>query len=536
MISPVVKPYCSCLHPVIIKNKYTGAPIYIECGTCEVCLSNKAIQKELRCNIQLASSRCCFFLTLTYATEHIPVARFYKFNDSYHLCCVPRDHVYMYVTSQGYTRKMSFCDEEFDYPTNLSDKAVADLLSKVHLDRTVYPDGRSVVKYPNMGDLLPYLNYRDVQLFHKRINQQIKQYTDEKIYTYTVGEYGPKTFRPHFHLLFFFDSERLAQVFGQLVDKAWRFGNSDTQRVWSSASSYVAGYLNSSHCLPEFYRCNRKIAPFGRFSQHFAERPFIEAFKPEENEEVFDKFVDGIYLSLGGKPTLCRPKRSLVNRLYPVLDRSALSDVDSNVRTALFVSKIPQVLAKYGFLDEVTLFEQAKRTFFVIKKYLQVDHSLSNAPETLRFIYNACRLSLYLNFSEFEGTSAVFRLFLAYRNLCDHWITVPSNHVAFYGQLRKAFRTIYAFYSYMDSKHLYDQLVKVESWSRNNYLSTQVDFRYFYPLTDGELMRSSYREVLALSPFCRAAYAEVAADNRQRIKHKYLNDLNCALIAECDKH
>ena len=88
----------------------------------------------------------------------------------------------------------------------------------------------------------------------------------------------------------------------------------------------------------------------------------------------------------------------------------------------------------------------------------------------------------------------------------------------------------------MDSKHLHDQLVKVESWSQNNYLSTQVDFRYFYPLTDGELMHSSYREVLALSPFCRAAYAEVAADNRQRIKHKYLNDLNRALIAECDKH
>lgn len=88
----------------------------------------------------------------------------------------------------------------------------------------------------------------------------------------------------------------------------------------------------------------------------------------------------------------------------------------------------------------------------------------------------------------------------------------------------------------MDAKHLHDQLVKVQSWSKNNYLSTQVDYRYFYPLTDGELMRSSYSEVLSLSPFVRAAYAEVAADNRQRIKHKYLNDLNCVLIVGCDKH
>ena len=110
--------------------------------------------------------------------------------------------------------------------------------------------------------------------------------------------------------------------------------------------------------------------------------------------------------------------------------------------------------------------------------------------------------------------------------------SVSQSRYAFYGQLRKAFRTIYAFYSYMDAKHLHDQLVKVESWSRNNYLSTQVDFRYFYPLTDGELMRSSYRGVLALSPFCRAAYAEVAADNRQRIKHKYLNDLMSTIYCE----
>ena len=121
MINPVVKPYCSCLHPVIIKNRYTGDPIYVECGECEVCLSNKAIQKELRCNIQLASSRCCFFVTLTYATEHIPVARFYKLNGSYHLCCVPRDHVYTYVTSQGYNRKMSFCDEAEDHTRCVSE-------------------------------------------------------------------------------------------------------------------------------------------------------------------------------------------------------------------------------------------------------------------------------------------------------------------------------------------------------------------------------------------------------------------------------
>ena len=230
MISPIVKPYCSCLHPSVIKNKCTGQSIYCRCGQCEVCLHDSSIQKELRCNIQLASSKYCFFVTLTYATEHLPVGKFYKTSSGMHFRCVPRDHVYSYTTVQGYTRNISFNDENFDYPVNLSDKAVSDLLAKTHLDRTVYPDGRSVVKYPDMSDLLPYLNYRDIQLFHKRLNQQIKIYSNEKIYSYTVGEYGPKTFRPHFHILFFFDSDEIAKSFRQAVYQSWRLGRVDTHR------------------------------------------------------------------------------------------------------------------------------------------------------------------------------------------------------------------------------------------------------------------------------------------------------------------
>lgn len=222
MISPIVKPYCSCLHPRIMKNKYTGQPIYSKCGQCEVCLHDGSVQKELKCNIQLADSKHCFFVTLTYATEHLPVGKFYQSLIGMRFRCVPRDHVYSYTTVQGYTRNMSFNDENFDYPVDLSAQAVSDLLSKTHLDRTVYPDGCTVVKYPDMRDLLPYLNYRDLQLFHKRLNQQLKLYSSEKIHTYSVGEYGPKTFRPHFHLLFFFDSDRLAEVFGQLIRKVWR--------------------------------------------------------------------------------------------------------------------------------------------------------------------------------------------------------------------------------------------------------------------------------------------------------------------------
>ena len=78
MINERSKTYGSCLHPRIIKNKYTGDSVYVPCGTCEFCIHNKAIKAELKCNIQLASSKYCEFVTLTYSTEYLPVGQFYQ--------------------------------------------------------------------------------------------------------------------------------------------------------------------------------------------------------------------------------------------------------------------------------------------------------------------------------------------------------------------------------------------------------------------------------------------------------------------------
>ena len=55
-------------------------------------------------------------------------------------------------------------------------------------------------------------------------------------------------------------------------------------------------------------------------------------------------------------------------------------------------------------------FELSKRVYYLIRRYLEVDHSLDYAPEELRVVYNACRLSLYINFSDESGCSAVLRM------------------------------------------------------------------------------------------------------------------------------
>jgi hypothetical protein len=536
MLNERSKTYGSCAHPRIIKNKYTGDPVYVPCGSCEFCIHNRSVKSELKCNVQLASSKYCEFVTLTYSTEYLPVGKFYQGSrGEVRFRSLSRDFVYSYKTVQGYNRNISFNDEVFDFDTQLSWEAAQLLQKKTHLHYTAFPDGRRVYNRPYMENFIGYLNYRDIQLFLKRLNQNIRSITNEKIYYYVTGEYGPTTFRPHFHLLFFFDSEKLRQSFRQFVSKSWRFGDSDTQHVWSSASCYVAGYVNSIACLPDFFKNSRHIKPFGRFSVHFAQSAFDEVFKPQEDEEIFSLFYDGRVLDLNGKPTLVKPTRSHINRLYPRLNKSKHASVVDDIRVATTVSKLPQVLAKFGFIDEVSSFEFSKRVYYLIRRYLEVDHCLDSAPEELRIIYNACRLSLYINFSDESGCSAIYRLLLQYRNLVDNWITAPAGSVAFTGQLRKAVRSIHSFYDYCSRRSLHDQLVKVEKWSNDSYVRDNLSIYYFYPLTDVDIMKKSFSEIVFGSSVLRASYADYAADNRERIKHKALNDKNSLLIAEVDK-
>ena len=55
------------------------------------------------------------------------------------------------------------------------------------------------------GDI-PYLRKRDLQLFIKNLRSYLPEY---EIRYFASGEYGPETFRPHFHLLLYVNDSEL---------------------------------------------------------------------------------------------------------------------------------------------------------------------------------------------------------------------------------------------------------------------------------------------------------------------------------------
>lgn len=95
----------------------------------------------------------------------------------------------------------------------------------------------------------PSLNYRDFQLFMKRARDKLGSFR-----FYMCGEYGERTFRPHFHALLFglsFDDAYLWRTSGSgfplyrspTLELLWEKGSSEIGEVTFESAAYVARYV-----------------------------------------------------------------------------------------------------------------------------------------------------------------------------------------------------------------------------------------------------------------------------------------------------
>ena len=307
----------TCLHGKNVYNKYTGQMMYQSCGKCEACLTRLASARSIKVGVQASLSKYTMFVTLTYDTYHVPKCKIYYNGDkNYRLVVKPRVKNYFYEERKDGSKHLKGLSYDDDFTVDFI--AEKDYIDDFRKQASLNIDG----KYPYLTDCYGYLSRKDLQLFMKRFRKRVNTFIDEKIHSYVVGEYSPKHFRPHFHLLFFFNSDRLAQNFGQIVHSCWKFGRVDWSASRGDAESYVAGYVNSFSCLPYHLGQSSKIAPFGRFSNHFAESCFDDAKQAlrdsfsRQEAPVFSPFLDGIPNLVNGRLLLTRPSRSCVDSCF----------------------------------------------------------------------------------------------------------------------------------------------------------------------------------------------------------------------------
>lgn len=89
---------------------------------------------------------------------------------------------------------------------------------------------------PGSPDGLPTLVKSDLQKFFKMLRKR----QSVPVKYYACGEYGTRTFRPHYHAIVFGAREKN-------ILSSWKHGNVHIGEVTPASVSYVVGYMNKPH-------------------------------------------------------------------------------------------------------------------------------------------------------------------------------------------------------------------------------------------------------------------------------------------------
>lgn len=259
----------SCLYPVPVKTPQGIAKV--SCGKCAACLNRKSSTLSMQCNVEESLHKFCYFVTLTYSDDNLPMCRVVRHLDRWvFVDASSRSDCVGELGIDG-TPVLAACEcSRFD----------PGFFSLYYGKLNLHPEYRG---------LIPYLSRRDCQLFMKRLRKRISKYTDEKIRYYVCGEYGPKHFRPHYHFLLFFDSPAIAASLRDDILSCWKYGRVDVQPSKGKCGGYVSKYINSFSNLSAVQRLPA-FRPFSSHSRHFASS-FYEALDKKIPEVRYSDYL-----------------------------------------------------------------------------------------------------------------------------------------------------------------------------------------------------------------------------------------------------
>lgn len=284
-------PFIKCLNPQRIHNA-KGEEIVVPCRCCKACLMNKANKMSFQCSLEEQDNKYCIFVTLTYSNDNVPLCK--------PVSCEDKNGEHL-----GYIL-YNCCDRLKDLGETLG---FDDVKRHHHAEYMRY-----FLNKVKLGGYIPYLSSLDFQRFMKRFRKHLNKYSDEKVRYYACGEYGPRTFRPHFHFLLFFNKKVTFENYAKCLRAAWPYGRIDSSASRSKCASYVARYVNSSVALPRLYEIST-LKPFSSHSS-FLGQGFYRSQKKKIYESEPEEFIRQCR-SILGRNVGFMPWRSLTASFFP---------------------------------------------------------------------------------------------------------------------------------------------------------------------------------------------------------------------------
>lgn len=543
-----------CHNPRTVVNKYTHESVVVSCGHCPACiLRRSAVQTNLLTTYS-SQFRYVYFVTLTYAPCFLPTLEVSVIeactDDIADVPCVPNiddldagdPNVYLFgfrsvprsasVRLKNSTVERTFKDPEIRFSYPMKPKDLLFILGKIN---------------HNIPNRIPYVCNRDLDLFLKRLRSY---YPDEKLRYYAVSEYGPTSFRPHWHLLLFSNSERFSETVCENVSKAWSYGRCDASLSRGFAAPYVASYVNSFVALPDFYTQMPKVVrPKSFHSIGFTESNlFPRKVRITEIDNVADKCLNGVRVERDGYFRTIKPSWPYLLRLFPRFS-DAIRKSPSGIYQLLSAAfTAPERVIRSGCADIGCdpFGECSKQSIlFFCKQYLNyVDNygksnehrnflsPQANLPHSDILILSECRLYDGVDLEATHRVSRLYRFFLGISKFirtystdgCSElfWSSGTSGGELFCRErfLRIISEKIVNFWSRYDYNRLVDFYQILEDSNDKDLVDFELrnySFRYNRTVRDKE---KPYHEL----PLVRRLSAAALMKCRDKVKHKKVND------------
>ena len=310
---PTTKVSSYCFHPVHVVDDTKD--LYVPCGKCDGCRLHKANEWSMRVGSEIEQNPFSIFFSLTYSNKFLP----HMVYDDVRKCMIS-DH---------------------------SDNIRFDGTKVVRRrDGIVLPIKKFVPVRGMDKSVLAYASRRDIQLYLKLIRKKLiengfkQPVIDGRAQPYfryfIISEYGPTTFRPHYHGIIFPNGlgEERQKIASFILEcclyPCWQMCDESRIEPYnhycdSGAKGYVTQYLTMSADIPAVYRDYKEVQTFRLSSKS----PSIgtSSFVDEEVCPDVSRRVMGYTKSiarLGTKSFLSYPSYYAV-RLFPKCYRYGVS-------------------------------------------------------------------------------------------------------------------------------------------------------------------------------------------------------------------
>lgn len=476
-------PFIKCRNPTVV---HTSKGDFVQrCNKCDLCRQSKADNYAMQLEREEGSHKWAFFITLTYDTEWLPL---YQVLDNYahhdiiqrvrNLNPLKREKiVFSYdMPLKDVTLAPCFFRPRFkrgtdeiedvidapyeEYPNiHIKDDSFPLQLQQYNKHRKTYEKKFCKTNFHHIDGFIALAPKRDLEIFMLRLkNYAVRKCGGATFRYFAVPDYGTNGLAPHWHILLFTDSDRLAQAFlsnvvnygttrrpspsAEFIHTLWHYGITNTSRVNKSCASYVASYLNSPSNFPTLLR--RTLQQRCYHSSHLGTvLPKAEVYSRLKSK-AFASFEDVRYSDNEGYETSYKWQRRDYVAYLPCLPYARRDNLCSYESVVTYILRFINLCKKdyekcslksisYALYDSV---DERSPIFMQDYKQLQdYNQRIIESPDLSLFynlvlsvsrIYNTM-LQMEIDFMQYCDILFSFEKWFGLRSLRDFYLDLSQN-------------------------------------------------------------------------------------------------------------